>query len=127
MSIQTYQKNLSTTGAPLQVEFRAFAHVIHGLRAADAEPGQGRTRALHDNHRLWTVLVCDLLSDNNRLPLDLKAQLIGIGQWACRYSLEAMSNDAPLEPLITVNTNIAQGLSEQMARPPERVPMAAAG
>jgi flagellar protein FlaF len=127
MSIQTYQKNLSTTGAPLQTEFRAFAHVIHGLRAAGGAPGQARTRALHDNHRLWTVLVCDLLSDGNHLPLDLKAQLIGIGQWACRYSLEAMSSDASLDPLITVNTNIAQGLSEQMSHQADRMPMAAAG
>lgn len=126
MSILTYQKNLTTTGAPHQTEFRAFAHIIHGLRAVGAESGPARTRALHDNHRLWTILVCDLLSENNGLPLELRAQLIGIGQWACRYSLEAMSSDLPLEPLIAVNTNIAQGLSEQIARE-QPAPLAAAG
>lgn len=116
MSIDLYRKNLSVTDAPHQTEFRAFAHVIHALRSAESGDAATRTRALYETHKLWSVLVSDLAEDGNGLPNDLKAQLISIGLWACKYSMSAMSSDLPLEPLIAVNTNIAQGLSDQMSR-----------
>lgn len=116
MSIDLYRRNLTVTDAPHQMEFRAFAHVIHALRSAETGDAAARARALYDTHKLWSVLVSDLSDDGNALPDALKAQLISIGLWACKYSMAAMSSDLPLEPLIAVNTNIAQGLSDQMAR-----------
>ena len=116
MSIDLYRKTMSVTDAPHQAEFRAFAHVIHALRSAENGDSLVRNRALYDTHKLWTVLVSDLADPGNNLPTTLKAELISIGAWACKYSLTAMSTDLPLEPLIAVNTNIAQGLSDQMAR-----------
>jgi flagellar protein FlaF len=80
---------------------------------ADCAEGPSRLRALGRNHKLWSILVKDLALAENRLPDGVKAGLIELGLWSMRYCTQAMLRDLPLQPLIEVNRNIADGLLAQ--------------
>ena len=79
----------------------------------EAPPGLARIRALGHNHDLWSALVKDMAGANNRLPDGLKTELIQLGAWSMRYSTLAILNGLPVEPLIEVNRNIADGITQQ--------------
>ena len=89
----------------------AFGAVIRGLQ--EAPPGPARIRALGHNHDLWSALVKDMAAASNRLPDALKTELIQLGAWSMRYSTLAILNSLPVEPLIAVNRNIADGIAQQ--------------
>jgi flagellar protein FlaF len=99
--------------SPREAEILAFG--LCNTRLAAAEDAKTRVEALHKNHQLWSMLVRDLASDGNRLPEDLKQQLIDLGFWAMRYGVLAACQDLPLAPLIAVNSNILEGLRGQEA------------
>lgn len=92
-------------------ERAAFTLIIRELHACT--PGVTRVRALGRNHTLWSLLVQDLSLAENRLPEGIKAQLISLGLWAMRYSTLALLKDLPIEPLISVNQNVVDGLLAQ--------------
>jgi flagellar protein FlaF len=77
--------------------------------------GPARIKALGRNHMLWSLLVKDLALSDNQMPDPLKSELIALGLWSMRYSTLAILKDLPVEPLIEVNTNMADGLAQQQA------------
>ena len=50
------------------------------------------------------------MSSDNQLPKELRAQLLSIAIWVNKYSVPAMKSEASLEPLISVNKQIMEGL-----------------
>jgi flagellar protein FlaF len=94
-----------------ETEIAAFAAINRQME--NATDGAARIRAAGRNHDLWSTLVKDLGLDENKLPAPLKQQLIAIGFWSMRYSTLAILNNLPLEPLVAVNRNIAEGLALQ--------------
>jgi flagellar protein FlaF len=70
---------------------------------------------LSKTHQLWSMLVRDLACEGNRMPDQLKQELIDLGFWAMRYCVLAVSKGLDLEPLISVNQNILEGLRAQGA------------
>jgi flagellar biosynthesis regulator FlaF len=59
----------------------------------------------------------DLALEGNALPAALKSQLLALAAWSMRYSTLAILHDIPIQPLIDVNRNIAEGLELQKAAP----------
>lgn len=82
-------------------------------RMENAKDAKSRIEALHKNHQFWSILVRDLAGVGNKLPADLKSQLIGLGLWSMRYSTLSIGQDLSLQPLIDVNNNIMDGLRAQ--------------
>jgi len=119
MSVAAYQKANQNTEGPKQTEYRAFAIFTRALEQAEAEGPVAIVKAVADNRQLWLTLQIDLASEENKLPLELKAQLISIAIWVDKYSVSAMKREASLEPLITVNKQIMEGLrgSQRPASP----------
>jgi len=72
-----------------------------------------RTKALHKNQQLWSLLIKDVMLSGNRLSQPVKEQIIRLGMWAMSYSIRAMGMDLPLTPLIEVNRNMIDGLRLQ--------------
>jgi flagellar biosynthesis regulator FlaF len=91
-----------------QQEADVFRLVNARLQAARQGEAIARVRALADNRRLWTA-VSDLLRDaRNHLPPETRHGLISIGLAVQR----AMDSEEPdFDFLISVNKNIAEGLS----------------
>ena len=100
---------------PRETEIAAFSAVNRMLEnPADEE---ARIRGLGRNHDLWSTLVKDLGMEGNTLPEALKSQLIALGLWSMQYSTLAILQKLPVEPLLDVNRNIADGLMAQTQTP----------
>ena len=117
MSVAAYQKANQNTENPRQTEYRAFAIFTRALEEAEAKGPVEVVKAVAENRRLWLTLQMDLISENNQLPKELRAQLISISIWVDRYSANALKGEASLEPLITVNKQIMDGLKEPVRAP----------
>ncbi len=89
-------------------EAEVFRYVNAALRRGRASGGAARARALADMVRLWTT-VLDLVADpENALPPDLRAAIVSLGLAVRR---EAQRPEPDFEFLVSVNENIANGLS----------------
>ena len=109
MSVAAYQKANQNTESPRLTEYRAFAIFTRAMEEADRdEDTMARIRAVANNRRLWLTLQTDLLSEDNKLPDDLRGRLLSIALWVGRYSLKAMKGEAAVSPL--VNKQIMDGM-----------------
>ncbi|MBO6826724.1 MAG: flagellar biosynthesis regulator FlaF [Sneathiella sp.] len=110
MSVAAYQKVNQNTENPRQTEYRAFAIFTRALEEAEEKGPVAVVKAVAENNQLWLTLQMDLASEANQLPKELRAQLLSISLWVNRYSSAAMKGEASLDPLITVNKQIMEGL-----------------
>ena len=111
MSVAAYQKANQNTESPRLTEYRAFAIFTRAMEEADRdEDTMARIRAVAGCWRLWLTLQTDLLSEDNKLPDDLRGRLLSIALWVGRYSLKAMKGEAEVSPLVTVNKQIMDGM-----------------
>jgi flagellar protein FlaF len=114
MSLQAYQKAQRSAESPRDTEYRLFAQVTQALIEANKV---GRSNipkfvdALDWNRRLWSALAVDCSTDGNQHPDTLRAQIISLSLWVSRFSSDAASTGASLDPLIDVNKAIMAGLS----------------
>jgi flagellar protein FlaF len=108
-AVHAYQASSSHRNLREQ-EAEVFQWVNGALRAARDKGPIARVRALADNRRLWTTVI-DLVRDPaNSLPLELRASIASVGLAVQRE----MDRDRPnFDFLITINENIAAGLSGQ--------------
>lgn len=116
MSLQAYQRAAEQAEGPKQTEFRLFGVVTRALMDAaqkDEKDFSGRIRALHWNRRLWTTLAGDCSSPDNRLPMELRANIISLSIWVDKHTSQVMQKQASIQPLIDINRIIMQGLSGQ--------------
>lgn len=120
MSVAAYQRASQNSENTKQTEYRAFAIFTRALEEAEAEGPIAIVKAVADNRQLWLTLQVDLASPENKLPKELRAQLLSIAIWVNKYSSAAMKKEASLEPLISVNKEIMEGLrgTPKPATPP---------
>jgi flagellar biosynthesis regulator FlaF len=91
-----------------QQEADLFRLVIARLQASRHATPIARVRALADNRRLW-MTVSDLVRDDaNPLPPETRAGILSIGKAVQR---EMDANEPNFDFLITINKNLAEGLS----------------
>lgn len=112
MSAARYAATQDAISSPRDIEIRALRTVNGMLGAAGADVA-ARATALHKTHRLWSILMSDLLDARNALPADLKGRLVSLGLWAQRESLARLSDTASLQPLIALHRDLAEGLEAQ--------------
>jgi flagellar protein FlaF len=106
-----YQNPGLQAATPQESEAVAFAMCNAAL--GSIADGRQRVHALHKNHQLWSFIVKDVAKETNRLPADLKRRIAELGLWSMRYSVAAMANDLPVQPLIQVNQDMIDGLRAQ--------------
>ncbi|MEM7775357.1 MAG: flagellar biosynthesis regulator FlaF [Pseudomonadota bacterium] len=94
-------------------ERRAFDRSIQLLKAADeAGPGtREAAEAIYFTHKLWTILIEDLASEENDLPKELRAQLMSIGIWIVRECEKIRSEKTnSFQEIIMVSEALCDGL-----------------
>lgn len=114
MSIKAYQRAATQAESPRELEYRAFGQATAALVRIKENPGTPLNEiaeALDANRRLWNVLSADCALPENRLPLQLRAQIISLALWVARYSSEVLRDGAEVEPLIDVNRAMMEGLA----------------
>jgi flagellar protein FlaF len=124
MSLRRYQTTMARSDDPREAEIRAFAHVNALL--AGATGVAARAAALHTNHKLWSILLVDLASPGNSLPRELRGRLASLAIWAQRESMRLMDTAEPLDALMQVNRDMAEGLAAQRGPAQAAPPPAAA-
>lgn len=123
MSLMAYTRAQRTTGTPRDNEYRLFADVTRSL----IEAGQSGARdkkffeALDWNRRLWSTLSTDCSSPGNKLPKQLRAQIISISIWVGKYTSMVALDRADIDALIDINRTIMEGLAPRNAPQSARV------
>jgi flagellar protein FlaF len=105
-----------------QLEASALFRVARALQQAqDQWGGEGHDARLDDalklNQRLWTFFQAELEANDNPLPGDLRVNLLQLIQFIDRRTFDVMAFPASdkLAALISINRNIAAGLSTRPA------------
>ena len=103
-------ESAGTRRSQREQEADIFRRATGALKAARNLGSIPRVRAIADNRLLW-ITVTDLMRDPlNALPQDLRASIVSLGLVVQRE----MNRDSPdFDFLISVNENIAAGLSAQ--------------
>ncbi len=107
-----YKKANLIAENPTQTEYRLFAEITRELETINEEKSvsPARVNALFRNNQLWLTIRTDLMSDENKLDKETKAGLISLAIWVDKFTAPAMRNRADLEPMISVNKQIMDGL-----------------
>lgn len=70
--------------------------------------------ALTNNRKLWTVLVAGVSSDENKMPLEVKQNILGLGMFIFNHTISLIAQSDPdprrIDVLININRQIAAGL-----------------
>ena len=110
MNYGAHQYRRSEGGALSPRDTEASAFVFVNRLLSQAVDSGSRMRGLVKNQQLWSLLLRDLGSNNNRLPPILKADLTRVGLFAMKYSVGAMGDRRALDPLIQVNADMIEAL-----------------
>lgn len=97
------------------IEYQAFAKVTGALAALDKDDRAQYPEladAIHQNRRLWNILATDVLSDENALPVELRANIFSISQFVMRHSKEVLAGTADISTLVDLNKTIMRGLGK---------------
>lgn len=108
-----YSQNATSTRSDRRGEYEVFAKVTKRLRdsAGTAKSDFPQyAAALHDNQRLWTALVVDVLDKNNALPEELKAQIVYLAEFTRLHTQKVLSKSANVVPLLETNIAVMRGL-----------------
>jgi flagellar protein FlaF len=95
------------------MEYALFAKITHRMSVVDESDKSdfpALASAVYDNQRLWMALAEDLMHEGNVLPVQLRAQLIGLAEFVRKHSLRVLGGNGSVAPLIDINTSIMRGL-----------------
>ena len=112
MARTAYAQPASPVQTDRGTEYAAFEQVTSGLTRAEPEssPIGQRAAALHNNRRLWTLLAADVAGAENGLPDNARAQILYLCQFTLHHSRRVLYENAPIRPLIEINTAMMRGL-----------------
>lgn len=115
-ALAAYGTPNSSHKPPRSIEYDVFAQITARLRTAiggGATSFPALAEALTANRRLWTELALDLASDENRLPENLRGQLLGLAQFTLTHTEAVLRGDEGAEVLIDLNIAVMRGLKDQ--------------
>ncbi|MEO1014256.1 MAG: flagellar biosynthesis regulator FlaF [Pseudomonadota bacterium] len=118
-----YAAATRTTATGRDAEAKIFAQVIAGLNAARASFDKGEVRpmaeAIFRNDQLWIALSVDLLADGNKLPPELRSQLLDLAVFSQRHGRKVLLKEGDVQELINVNMAVMRGLKGEGVEPAE--------
>lgn len=93
-----YQKSYNeiATNSPInsrKIEREAILRSVHNLEnCLKSGPGCVETiKACAVIQQIWTILISDVMSEDNQLPIELRARIISIGLWIQRELSEIVA------------------------------------
>lgn len=117
-ALDAYASVEKTTASGRQLEAGALFRVARALQTAQEHWGKpGHEAKLEEavklNQKLWTFFQAELSAPDNPLPIELKVSLVQLIEFIDRRTFEVMAFPDPekLTVLISINRNIAAGLS----------------
>lgn len=125
---QAYGRVQNATENPRSMEYRLLGQVTAALtKARDGNRGTAEfVDAMLWNKKVWDAFIVDLSSEGNRLPKELRAQIIGIGLWVGRETIQVLDGTGDIDALINVNKTIMEGLAPQTGQAASAAPASTA-
>ena len=110
-----YAKTALDTAAPRELEARLLLQAAAKLQAVyDSwrDKPLGLNEAVLYNRRLWTIFLDAVMSENNKLPVQVRDNLRRLGVFIMAETFSLMTNPKPdhLTSIIKINRGIAAGL-----------------
>jgi flagellar protein FlaF len=107
-----YGKVQAVTDSPRATERRLLGQVTAALIEAskDVQNVQRLYDAILWNKRVWDTFAYECAADDNQLPQEIRAGLISLAIWVNKETTLIMDGQTDLEPLISVNKSIIEGL-----------------
>jgi len=117
-----YAKTEVSAMDQLGLEARALiktASVLNDIKEHWKDKQADLPTALDKNRLLWTVIAGDMREENSPQPLEIKNNILNLALFIFKRTLNVLSEPTPekLDILITINMNIAKGLSENKSEP----------
>lgn len=112
--LAAYAKANNVVRTAREQERDIIALVTQRLRAASAAKDDAilLARAVSDNTTVWYILISDLASEGNQLPVELRAQIVSVGLAVIRECEKLNKSDIDLDFLISINQAIIEGLTD---------------
>jgi len=125
-AISAYGQAQRGAATERDIEYQVFARITAAMAAAERKGKAGfgdLVHALHDNGRLWDAITVDMVDDDNKLGLGLRAQLVSLGLFIRQHSDKVLRGQANAQPIVDINQAVMKGL---LGVPPQPVPVPAA-
>lgn len=117
-AVETYAQTAKITKSPRELESSLLLKAAAQLQTLkdtwETAPDRAALdAALYYNRRLWTVFVSSVARPENPLPLEIKNNIASLAAFIFYQTLMTQKAPAPekLNPLITINREIAAGLN----------------
>jgi flagellar biosynthesis repressor protein FlbT len=112
---KAYAKTAKETASPRELEANLLLKAAAQLQAVHdswSDKPTGLNAALMYNRRLWTVLLDALVSPGNKLPAQIRENLVKLGAFVMGETFALMTKPTPghLKSIIRINRGIAAGL-----------------
>jgi flagellar protein FlaF len=118
--LKLYAKIQRTASSPREVEAEALALGANKLKYCrdnwESKETKGLlSEALTFNQKLWTIFQASLGSKDNRLPKDLRLELLRLSAFVDKQIFTIMAFPSPekLTPIININLDLAVGLRKK--------------
>ncbi len=117
-ALRGYGKVQRETASDKHIELQLFTSITARLRAQanknTTQINSVMAQALIDNAKLWNILFCDLVSQDNKLPISLKTNLISLAEFTQAHTQKVLRGEAGMSILIEVNDSIIIGLKSAL-------------
>jgi flagellar protein FlaF len=118
--LQAYAQTQKSALPPREVEAMAFTKAALMLDEAkgQTEDYDAYAAALKFNQLLWTIIQADIVDTANKLPPQLKANILSLSIFVDKQTVKALAdtNGDHLDSLIDINKNLAEGLMTKPAK-----------
>lgn len=112
--IQAYAQTQRSSMSPREIEAMAFTKAALMLDEAKGrlDDYDAYAAALKFNQLLWTIIQADIVDKENKLPPELKANILSLSIFVDKQTIKSLANvsAANLDSLININKNLAEGL-----------------
>jgi flagellar protein FlaF len=115
--LNAYKKVQRVTASPRETEARVLTEGAKRLQFCqenwdNENSSKLLSEALRYNQIIWSIFQTELISENSRLPLDLRQNLLRLSGIVDKQIFETMTDPSPekLDPIININLGLADGL-----------------
>lgn len=102
----------------VELESRALINTasrLNSIKENWEDEKVGLNDALEKNRRLWTILATSMSEDDCPQPVEIKSNITNLAMFVFKKTMSIMVEPKPesLDILISINMNIAKGLSDK--------------
>lgn len=117
-ALRGYGQSQRQTASDKHIELQLFSSITARLRAQVSKESTKlnpvMAQALIDNAKLWNILFCDLVSEENSLPLPIKQNLISLAEFTQNHTKRVFRGEAGMSILVEINDSVIIGLKASL-------------